>query len=69
MACNRQMQDGCTQDKNFFHIVNQIQRVHAKFPELRLCQLLSIAANKAGWDQDDLFYLEDETLFRGLMNM
>lgn len=38
-------------------------------PELRLCQILSIAAKKAGWKDNDLFYLEDKQLIEGLKIM
>ena len=37
-----------------------------KHPELRLCQALSIAAHKAGWTNDDLFYCPDSTILKGL---
>lgn len=35
-------------------------------PELRLCQVLSIAAHKAGWTNEDLFYCPDSTILKGL---
>lgn len=35
-------------------------------PELRLCQVLSIAAHKAGWANEDLFYCPDSTILKGL---
>lgn len=35
-------------------------------PELRLCQVLSIAAHKAGWTNEDLFYCSDSTILKGL---
>lgn len=44
-------------------IVFQIRQKH---PELRLCQIFSSAASKAGWDNNDLFYLPDEKLLEGL---
>ena len=40
--------------------------VRKKYPELRLCQLLSIAAYKAGWANEDLFYCPDSTILKGL---
>lgn len=46
-------------------LIYEIKKVHS---ELRLCQILSIAANKAGWD-DDLFYCSDETILKGLQIM
>lgn len=66
MVCNRQTQDSYAQQKNFYHIVNQIQRVHAERPYLRLGQLLTIAAKEAGWEENDLFYIPDDVLFKGL---
>lgn len=39
-----------------------IRKVWQKTPELRLCQLLSNAARKKGWNNNDLFYLEDSKL-------
>lgn len=41
-------------------------KIHKKSPELRLCQILSIAAHKAGWKDDDLFYCPDEVILKGL---
>ena len=35
-------------------------------PELRLCQILSIAAKEADWKDNDLFYCSDETILKGL---
>lgn len=35
-------------------------------PELRICQIMSIAAKKADWFNDDLFYCPDDTLINGL---
>ena len=43
-----------------------VSQVNQKHPELRLCQIISNAANKAGWDNNDLFYLPDEKLLEGL---
>lgn len=44
-------------------LVHEIRQKHS---ELRLCQILSNAASKAGWDNSDLFYLPDEKLLDGL---
>lgn len=44
-------------------LVYEIRQRHS---ELRLCQILSNAASKAGWDNNDLFYLPDEKLLEGL---
>lgn len=43
-----------------------VYEIRQKHPELRLCQILSNAASKAGWDNSDLFYLPDEKLLEGL---
>lgn len=47
-------------------LIYEIKKVHL---ELRLCQILSIAANKAGWKDNDLFYCSDETILKGLQIM
>lgn len=47
-------------------LIYEIKKVH---PELRLCQILSIAATKAGWKDNDLFYCSDETILKGLQIM
>ena len=61
--------DRHTQEKNFFYLIKQIQRAHAMNPQLRLGQLLTIAASKGGWELDDLFYVPDDTLIKGLLKM
>lgn len=38
----------------------------ALYPELRLQQIMTIAARKSGWLNEDLFYCPDETITRGL---
>ena len=43
-----------------------VYEIRHRHPELRLCQILSNAARKAGWDNNDLFYLPDEKLLEGL---
>lgn len=43
-----------------------LAKVHNYYPELRVCQILSIAANKAGWSNSDLFYCSDSTILEGL---
>lgn len=35
-------------------------------PELRICQIFNIAAFKAGWKDNDLFYCPDEMILKGL---
>ena len=44
-------------------LLNEIKKRH---PELRICQIIDIAAYKAGWDNNDLFYLSDEKILSGL---
>ena len=44
-------------------LLNEIKQKH---PELRICQILSIAASKSGWSNYDLFYLPDEKLLSAL---
>lgn len=43
-----------------------LNKARAKYPSLRLCQLLIFAAKTAGWENDDLFYCSDDTLVKGL---
>lgn len=69
MVLDMKTQDSNSQEKNFFYLINQIQRVHFGHPQLRLGQLLSIAASRGGWESDDLFYVPDDTLSKGLMKM
>lgn len=47
-------------------LIYEVKKVH---PELRLCQILSIAANKAEWKDNGLFYCSDETILKGLQIM
>lgn len=45
---------------------NALAKFCKQHPELRLCQVLSIAAHKVGWANDDLFYCPDSTILKGL---
>lgn len=47
-------------------ILEKIRERWKESPDLRLCQLLSIAAWKSGWESCDLFNLEDNSLEEGL---
>ncbi len=47
-------------------IVMLVYEIRQRHPELRLCQILSNAASKAGWENDDLYYLPDKKLLEGL---
>lgn len=55
---------------------DRIDPIMTKFTELwklhpnwRLCQLLSNVAKEIDWEQNDLFYLEDGDLLRGLRKL
>lgn len=50
-------------------ILYWIVNLAEKHKELRLCQLLCIAADKGGWKESDLFYCDDETLYYGLQKL
>lgn len=39
------------------------------YPMLRFQQMMSIAAQKAGWKDNDLFYCPDDTIIKGLKLM
>lgn len=41
-------------------VINQIH------PELRFNQIMTIAARKAGWEDNDLFYCPNSTIEKGL---
>lgn len=47
------------------HIFSLLYEIHQKHPELRVCQILSISANLAGWGNDDLFYCPDSVILKG----
>ena len=54
---------------NFDFIMNVqglLYKIHNRHPELRMCQVFSIAAFKAGWTDNDLFYCSDDTILNGL---
>ncbi len=48
-------------------LLKTIERVWKLFPDCRLCQLLENAAFTGGWEDTDLFYLEDEKIFAYLL--
>lgn len=50
-------------DATFVDSIKIIQEIYS---ELRITQILSIAAKKAGWNNDDLFYCPDEIIQKGL---
>ena len=43
--------------------------VHTIYPMLRFQQMMSIAAQKAGWKENDLFYCPDDVIVSGLKFM
>ena len=49
--------------ENIFCKVRAINTIH---PELRFQQIMSIAAKKAGWNDNDLFYCPNEIILKGL---
>lgn len=49
----------------FNEIINSVRAIHQIHPELRFQQIIYIAANKAGWNGDDLFYCEDSIIKAG----
>ena len=51
------------------NLLNIIRVYWKKNPNMRLSQILSIAAYKAQWINKDLFYLEDNKLFEGLTKL
>lgn len=48
------------------HIFSALCEIHQKHPELRVCQIMSVAAKYAGWENDDLFYCPDSVILKGL---
>lgn len=50
-------------------ILNLAKVVHTIYPMLRFQQIMSIAAQKAGWKDNDLFYCPDDIIVSGLKLM
>ena len=48
-------------------LLKLIEEMWKKYPDLRLTQLMSVAANKYGWKGNDLFYFEDDNLTQGIL--
>lgn len=46
-----------------------LQTVKCCYPELRTCQILTIAAHYGGWNGNDLFYCPDDIIEAGLKFM
>lgn len=51
------------------NLIYLIKKVREQYPMLRIGQLLSLAAKRGGWEQDDLFYCPDEKIIKGLESM
>lgn len=47
-------------------LVWYLTAIKQSHPELRVCQILSIAATKGGWGNSDLFYCPDDVILQGL---
>ena len=47
-------------------MLERIEKVWRKYPELRLGQLLNVSASLNGWRSNDHFYLSDDRLFESL---
>jgi uncharacterized protein YihD (DUF1040 family) len=43
-------------------ILKDLEILWNKYPELRLCQLLHMVAIKSGWQNNDLYYIEDNVI-------
>ena len=50
----------------FETIFSNVRVIYQNHPELRLQQIITIAAQKAGWKDNDLFYCPDATIKQGL---
>ena len=50
----------------FETIFSNVRAIHQQHPELRFQQIMAIAAQKAGWKDNDLFYCPDSTIKQGL---
>lgn len=48
------------------HTLAMVRDIWYRYPEMRLCQLLSNVARTNGWKDNDLFYLSDEKLREGI---
>lgn len=50
-------------------IINLVNKLKIKHPELRIGQIMIISAKKGGWTTDDIFYCPNEIILKGLKNM
>lgn len=49
-------------------IVRDLFIIQQRHPELRIGQIISIAAHKGGWEEKDTFYCPDVVLKEGFKN-
>lgn len=47
-------------------LTDKLHKVMQMHPELRVGQIILIAARRAGWRNNDIFYCPDEDIERGL---
>ncbi len=47
-------------------LMEALEELWQRYPELRLSQLMSNAARANGWDNHDLFYLTDGDLLKAI---
>lgn len=50
----------------FEKILSATRTIKKLHPQLRYQQIMSIAASKGGWRENDLFYCPDDILLKGL---
>lgn len=43
-------------------LINDLEKLWNKYPDMRLCQLLHMIAINSGWQNNDLFYIEDDII-------
>ena len=43
-----------------------VRKLWIAYPDMRLGQLIQIAAVKSGWKTNDVFYIEDDQLANGI---
>ena len=56
-------------DDSILDILEYIRAIKQEYPQLRLCQILSIAASRGGWVLNDTFSCPDELIAIGLKDM
>jgi len=57
-------------DKNrITQILKHLEILWKQYPDFRLTQLLTMIAKESGWDNNDLFHLEDDVIDRQIDKM